>query len=85
MPTGRRSLTPRARLMNVYTERAAAAAVTTAMTTDTPSYTASQNRLAVVRRAAFELQASRKGDADQEVFLARAERHALKGEDAFQS
>ncbi len=38
-----------------------------------------------VRRAAFDLQASLKGDADQEVFLAQAERHALKGDDAFQS
>jgi hypothetical protein len=38
-----------------------------------------------VRRAAFDLQASRKGDADQEVFIARAERQALRGEDAFQS
>ena len=36
-----------------------------------------------VRRAAFELQASLKGDADHEVFLARAGRHALAGDDAF--
>ncbi len=71
--------------MNVYTERASAAAVTAAMTVDTPSYTASQNRRAAFRRAAFELQASRQGDKDQEVFLARAERQALRGDDAFQS
>ncbi len=36
-----------------------------------------------VRRAARDLHASLKGDADHEVFLARAGRHTLAGDDAF--